>query len=242
MKKIGLIGGMSWESTELYYRNINNEIKKLLGGHNSAELVMESVNFEIIKNYQHENNWEAAADVLVKCAKNLEMADAKFILICTNTMHKVADVIADSVSIPVVHLADATAEKIIEAGYKTVGFLGTRFSMEDDFYTGRLENKYGLNVRIPNQIDRQFIHKVIYEELCLGKILDSSRTEYLRIIKDLHDGGAQCVIEGCTEIVMLVDQTHTDIPLFDTTRIHAQVAAAMAVENCLSIYKKTEKT
>lgn len=229
MKKIGLIGGMSWKSTELYYRNINNEIKKLLGGHHSAELILESVDFEVIKNYQYENNWEAAADVLVKCAQNLEKAEAQFLLICTNTMHKVADTIADSVSIPVVHLADATADRIIEAGYKNVGFLGTRFSMEDDFYTGRLEEKYGLNVRIPNRADRQIIHTVIYEELCLGKTLDSSRAQYLRIIDELCESGAECVIEGCTEIVMLVDQSHTDIPLFDTTTIHAQVAAKMSV-------------
>lgn len=222
---------MSWESTELYYRNINNEIKTILGGHHSAELVLESVNFEVIKNYQHDNNWEAAAEVLVKCAQNLERADAEFILICTNTMHKVADVIADSVSIPVVHLADATAEKLISNGYTSVGFLGTKFSMEDDFYVGRLREKYGLHVEIPNEVDRNYIHNVIYNELCLGKIVDSSREEYLRIMNDLYDSGVQCIIEGCTEIVMLVDQRHTEIPLFDTTMIHAQVAAQIAVGN-----------
>lgn len=231
MKKIGLIGGMSWESTELYYRNINTEIKKLLGGHHSAELVLESVNFEAIKNYQHEGDWEAAAEILVKCAQNLEKVNADFILICTNTMHKVADVVANAVSIPVVHLADATAQKILEAGYSQVGFLGTKFSMEDDFYTGRLTDKYGLRVHIPNEADRETIHQVIYDELCLGKVLDSSRAEYLRIMHGLIEAGAQCIIEGCTEIVMLVKQEHTDIPLLDTTMIHAQIAANMAVGN-----------
>ena len=229
MKKIGLIGGMSWESTELYYRNINTEIKKLCGGHHSAELALESVNFEVIKNYQHEGNWEAAAKILVKCAQNLEKVNADFILICTNTMHKVADVVADSVAIPVVHLADATAQKILESGYSHVGFLGTKFSMEDDFYTGRLTENYGLHVHTPREADRNIVHRVIYEEFGLGEVLDSSRAEYLRIMKDLQDAGAQCIIEGCTEIVLLVDQTHTDIPLFDTTMIHAQVAAKMAV-------------
>jgi len=229
MKKIGLIGGMSWESTELYYRNINTEIKALLGNHHSATLALESVDFEVIKNFQHEGNWQAAAQILIRCAQNLEKVDAEFILICTNTMHKVADVVADSVAIPVVHLADATAEKIVEAGFTDVGFLGTKFSMEDDFYTGRLKDKYGLNIRIPNEADRNIVHQIIYDELCLGMVKDASRAEYLRIMTDLQSAGAQCIIEGCTEIVMLVNQTHTDIPLLDTTMIHAQLAAKMAV-------------
>ena len=230
MKKIGLIGGMSWESTELYYRNINNEIKKLMGGHHSAKLVLESVDFEEIKNYQHDNDWDAATDVLVECARNLEKAGAGFVLICTNTMHKVAPAIADSVNIPLVHLADATAERIKESGFDTVGFIGTKFSMEDSFYIGRLKEKYGLTVEIPNQNDRSYIHNVIYDELCLGKVLDSSRNEYLRIMQDLYSRGVDCIIEGCTEIVMLVDQSHTDIPLLDTTMIHAQEAAKIAIE------------
>jgi len=231
MKKIGLIGGMSWESTELYYRNINTEIKALLGKHHSAELALESVDFEVIKNYQHEGDWEAAAEILIQCAKNLEKVDADFILICTNTMHKVADVVADSVAIPVIHLADATAEIIKDAGYTDVGFLGTKFSMEDDFFTGRLKDKYGLNVLIPNEADRNIVHQVIYDELCLGTVNDSSRVEYLRIMAGLQDAGAQCIIEGCTEIVMLVNQSHTDVPLLDTTMIHAKLAAKMAVGN-----------
>jgi aspartate racemase len=229
MKKIGLIGGMSWESTELYYRNINTEIKNILGGHHSAKLVLESVDFEIIKNYQHDNNWEAAATELVQCAKNLEKVGAEFVLICTNTMHKVAPEISESIEIPVIHLADATAERIKSSGFTRVGFLGTKFSMEDEFYVGRLRDKYGLTVEVPNEEDRKIIHNVIYDELCLGQVLESSRVEYLRIMDELHLRGVECIIEGCTEIVMLVDQTHTEIPLFDTTMIHAQEAAKIAV-------------
>ena len=228
VKKIGLIGGMSWESTELYYRNINTEIKRILGRHHSAKIVLESVDFEEIKNFQHNNDWESAADVLVQCAKNLESCGAEFVLICTNTMHKVAPAISNSIGIPVLHLADATAERIKASGYNKVGFLGTKFSMEDDFYIGRLKQEHGLIVEVPNAQDRNYIHKVIYDELCLGEIKDSSRKEYLRIMEDLHSRGAQCIIEGCTEIVLLVNQSHTTIPLFDTTMIHAEAAAKMS--------------
>ena len=154
MKKMGLIGGMSWESTELYYRKINTEVKNLLGGHHSAKLVLESVDFQDIKDMQFRNDWESAAKALIQCAKNLEKSDADFIVICTNTMHKVAPQISGAVDIPIIHLADATAEKIIESGYTKVGFLGTKFSMEDDFYIGRLKRKYGLDVLIPNEKDR----------------------------------------------------------------------------------------
>jgi len=228
MKKIGLIGGMSWESTELYYRNINTEIKRILGGHHSAELVLESVDFEVVKHLQHDNDWEGAATILATCAKNLENAGAEFVLICTNTMHKVAPQVSSAISIPLLHLADATADRIVQAGYTTVGFMGTKFSMEDEFYVGRLKEQYGLNVIIPNETDRAFVHKVIYDELCLGEISDSSRAEFLAIMQRMHDSGAQCIIEGCTEIVLLVDQSHTDIPLLDTTMIHTQEAAKLA--------------
>lgn len=229
MKKIGLIGGMSWESTELYYRNINTEIKNLLGGHHSARIILESVDFQGIKDMQHRGDWDSATKELIDCAKNLEKSDADFILICTNTMHKVSPQISDAVNIPIIHLADATAEKIIEAGYKKVGFLGTKFSMEDDFYTGRLKNKHKLEVFVPNGNDRNIVHDVIYDELCLGKVLNESRLEYLRIIDGLRSKGAECIIEGCTEIVMLIDQSHTDIPVFDTSMIHAQKAAQLAI-------------
>lgn len=228
MKKIGLIGGMSWESTELYYRNINTEIKRMLGGHHSAKLALESVDFEKIKQLQNEGRWAEAGAVLSQSAKHLENAGADFVLICTNTMHKVEPIVSKSISIPVVHLADVTAERIALAGFKNVGFLGTKFSMEDDFYVGRLREKYGLQVSVPNEQDRDYIHRVIYSELCLGQVLDSSRHEYLRIMNELFEDGAECIIEGCTEIVMLVDQTHTEIPLFDTTQIHAEAAAKLA--------------
>jgi len=228
MKKIGLIGGMSWESTELYYRNINTEIKKLLGGHHSARIILESVDFHDIKEMQHRGDWSAAAEVLVGCAKNLEKSGADFILICTNTMHKVAPLISVNVDIPIVHLADATAEKIVEARYSTVGFLGTKFSMEDDFYVGRLKDKYNLTVLVPDEEDRNYVHDVIYNQLCLGDIRSESRDEFLLIMDKMREKGADCIVEGCTEIVMLVDQSHTDIPMFDTTAIHAQKAAILA--------------
>ena len=228
MKKMGLIGGMSWESTELYYRNINTEIKNILGGHHSARMILESVDFHDIKEMQHRGEWEAAAEALVECAKNLEKSGADFIMICTNTMHKVAPTISEAVTIPIIHLADATAEKIIEAGHSTVGFLGTKFSMEDDFYIGRLREKYNLEVFVPDEKDRNIVHDVIYNQLCLGDVRVESRIEYLRIMDELHNRGAECIIEGCTEIVMLVDQSHTNIPLFDTTVIHAQKGALLA--------------
>ena len=228
MKKMGLIGGMSWESTELYYRNINTEIKNILGGHHSARMILESVDFHDIKEMQHRGEWEAAAEALVECAKNLEKSGADFIMICTNTMHKVAPTISEAVTIPIIHLADATAEKIIEAGHSTVGFLGTKFSMEDDFYIGRLREKYNLEVFVPDEKDRNIVHDVIYNQLCLGDVRVESRIEYLRIMDELHNRGAECIIEGCTEIVMLVDQSHTNIPLFDTTMIHAQKGALLA--------------
>ncbi|MDN3651026.1 aspartate/glutamate racemase family protein [Reinekea marina] len=229
MKKIGLIGGMSWESTELYYRQINELTKQALGGHHSARLVLDSLDFHPVMEMQHQNNWQGTADVLVESAKNIERAGADFILICTNTMHKVAPEVDAAVGIPLLHLADATAQAIINDGHTTVGFLGTKFSMEDDFYIGRLKEKYGLTVITPNKTDRELVHKVIYEELCLGQINDQSREQYIRIIQALADQGAQCVIEGCTEIAMLVNQSHTPVKLYDTTAIHAQMAVEFAL-------------
>ena len=229
MKKIGLIGGMSWESTELYYRKINEAVKHRLGGHHSAKLVLDSVDFHSVMEMQHEGNWQGTADVLIESAKNIERAGADFLLICTNTMHKVAPDVMAAVNIPLLHLADATAERIVSDGHKTVGFLGTKFSMEDDFYVGRLREKYGLDVITPNKADREIVHQIIYDELCLGKVDDNSRSEFLRIINDLALSGAQCVIEGCTEIVLLVNQSHTDIKLYDTTAIHADMAVNLAL-------------
>ncbi len=229
MKTIGLLGGMSWESTELYYRWINEGIKKKLGGLHSARIAMVSVDFQEIEALQHEQKWDEAGDALAKAAQQIEAAGADFLLICTNTMHKVAPQIGQAINIPILHLADATAERIKTKGMKTVGLLGTNFTMEQAFYKGRLIEQHGLNVIVPSATDRQIVHRIIYNELCLGIVKEESRQEYLRIMQQMHKDGAEGVIEGCTEIVMLVQQAHTDIPLFDTTAIHAEAAVAKAL-------------
>ncbi len=229
MKTIGLLGGMSWESTELYYRLINEGVKAKLGGLHSAKIAMVSVDFQEIEEMQHQGNWGAAGQTLAQAAKQVEAAGADFLLICTNTMHKVAPEIQAAISIPVLHLADATARRIKDAGINTIGLLGTNFTMEQEFYKGRLL-QHGLNVLVPPKEDRDIVHKIIYGELCLGQVKDDSRQAYLRIMNDLRDQGAEGVIEGCTEIVMLVKQQHTDIPLFDTTSIHAEEAVAQALK------------
>lgn len=230
MKTIGLLGGMSWESTELYYRLINEGIKAQLGGLHSARIALVSVDFQEIEEMQHQGNWHAAGQTLAHAAQQVEAAGADFLLICTNTMHKVAPQIQDALSIPVLHLADATANRIKATGMKTIGLLGTNFTMEQDFYRGRLVEKHGLNVVVPKKADRDIVHNIIYDELCLGTVKDASRKEYLRIMEDLRARGAEGIIEGCTEIVMLVQQQHTDIPLFDTTSIHAQEAVLKAIK------------
>lgn len=229
MTTIGLLGGMSWESTELYYRWINEGIKKKLGGLHSARIAMVSVDFQEIEALQHEQKWDEAGAVLAKAAQQVEAAGADFLLICTNTMHKVAAQIERAIHIPILHLADATAERIKEKGMKTVGLLGTNFTMEQDFYKGRLIDKHGLNVMVPSATDREIVHRIIYDELCLGIVKEESRQEYLRIMQEMHAEGAEGIIEGCTEIVMLVQQKHTKIPLFDTTAIHAEAAVAKAL-------------
>ena len=229
MKTIGLLGGMSWESTELYYRWINAETRRLLGGLHSAPIAMVSVDFQPIEELQHRGDWAAAGAILSDKALQVEAAGADFLLICTNTMHHVADRVQAAISIPLLHIAEATAGRIKQAEMDTIGLLGTKFTMEQDFYKGRLEQK-GINVLVPSEKDRDIVHRVIYEELCLGNVRDSSRKEYLRIIDQLHAAGAQGVIEGCTEIVMLVQQAHTPVPLFDTTAIHAQQAVTEALK------------
>lgn len=229
MKTIGLLGGMSWESTELYYRWINQETKKALGGLHSAPIAMVSVDFHEIERLQHDGDWTAAAAVLSKKARQVEAAGADFLLICTNTMHKVADQIESAINIPLLHLADTTAIRIKKAGMRSIGLLGTKFTMEQGFYKDRLE-QHGLKVLVPPSQDRETVHRIIYDELCLGKTEADSRAEYLRIIEDLVAAGAAGVIEGCTEIVMLVQQSHTSVPLFDTTAIHAQAAVAEALK------------
>jgi len=230
MKTIGLLGGMSWESTALYCQWINEYIRERLGGFHSAKIAMVSVDFHDIELLQRNKQWEEAGEVLGKSARQVEAAGADFLLICTNTMHKVAPQIEAAIHIPLLHIADATAEQIKKQGMKTIGLLGTHFTMEDEFYAGRLLDLHGLNVLIPSEDDRKIVHRVIFEELVLGLVKDESRNEFLRIMDALQAQGAEGVIEGCTEIVMLVQQTHTDIPLFDTTAIHVKKAVEMALE------------
>ena len=228
MKTIGLLGGMSWESSIGYYKDINQGVKNALGGLHSAKIVMYSVDFDPIEKLQHKDDWQGTAKILSEAAKSIELAGADFLLICTNTMHKVAPQIEESINIPILHIADATAEVIVNKGIKTVGLLGTAFTMEQHFYKGRLEDNYGLTVLTPNETDRKIIHNVIYKELCLGETTQASKAEYLRIINTLANQGAEAVILGCTEIGMLVNQTDTEITLLDTTYIHAKKAVEWA--------------
>ncbi|MEO0868962.1 MAG: aspartate/glutamate racemase family protein, partial [Cyanobacteria bacterium J06642_11] len=205
-------------------------IKTALGGLHSAKIAMYSVDFEPIEQLQHAGDWEGTAKILSEAAQNIQAAGADFLLICTNTMHKVAPEIEAAIQIPLLHIADATAEKLVADGIKSVGLLGTSFTMEQDFYKGRLTKNYGLQVLVPNDHDRDIIHQVIYQELCLGKLEPNSKTEYLRVIEALAAEGAETIILGCTEIGMLVQQSDTDVPLLDTTVIHA----AKAVDYALS--------
>lgn len=228
MKTIGLLGGMSWESTLDYYRAINQGVQKMLGGLHSARIVMVSVDFEPIEKLQRAGDWEGTAGILSEAARNVQAAGADFLLVCTNTMHKVAPEIEAAVRIPLLHIADATAEILVRDGIKSVGLLGTAFTMEQDFYKGRLIGNYGLEVLVPDENDRRMVHNVIYQELCLGKIEPESRAEYLRIIDALASQGAEAVILGCTEIGMLVKQADTGVRLLDTTAIHAAKAVAYA--------------
>ncbi|MGD8753911.1 MAG: aspartate/glutamate racemase family protein [Anaerolineales bacterium] len=230
MKTIGLLGGMSWESTTLYYRLINEGIKKRLGGLHSAKIVMVSLDFQEIEDLQERGEWDQAGVVLSEAAQQIEAAGADTLLICTNTMHKVAPQVEKSISIPLLHIADATAQRIKANGLRRVGLLGTKFTMEQDFYYGRLVQVHGLEVITPSEEERELVHQVIFDELCLGVVRDSSRQAYLRIMENLREAGAQGIIEGCTEIVMLVKQEHTDIPLFDTTEIHAEAAVEAALK------------
>lgn len=229
MKTIGLIGGMSWESTVGYYREINERVKTSLGGLHSAKLVLHSVDFDPIEKLQRSGNWADTAEILIEAAKSVESAGADFLLICTNTMHKVASEIERSINIPLLHIADATAQVLVEDGIKKVGLIGTAFTMEQAFYKSRLFEHYGLEVIIPNETDRKLVHDIIYNELCLGDIKDSSRQEYLRIVSDLSESGAEAVILACTEISMLISQQHTNIRLYDTTAIHAAKAVEWAI-------------
>ncbi len=229
MKTIGLMGGMSWQSTVGYYRAINEGVNQALGGWHSGRIVMHSVDFDPINKLQHEDDWDGTATILAAAAQSIEAGGADFLVICTNTMHLVAPKIEAAIGIPILHIADATAEVLLAAGVGTVGLLGTAFTMEKDFYKGRLAEKFGLKVVTPNAADRKVVHDVIYQELCQGEFRADSRAEYLRIIDDLAQQGAEAVILGCTEIGMLVKQTDTEVMLCDTTAIHAAKAVAFAL-------------
>lgn len=229
MKTIGLIGGMSWESTQGYYRIINEGVKRELGGLHSAQIALYSVDFEPIEQLQHQGDWDGTAEILCQAAQSVAAAGADFLLICTNTMHRVAPQVEAAINIPLLHIADATAEQLLAAGVRTVGLLGTAFTMEQAFYKGRLADHYGLEVVVPNAEDRALVHRVIYQELCLGQVEAASKAEYLRIIDALVEQGAEAVILGCTEIGMLVDQSDTAVKLFDTTAIHAEAAVSRAL-------------
>jgi aspartate racemase len=229
MKTIGLIGGMSWESSIEYYRIINETIQAKLGGLHSAKSIMVSVDFAEIEALQHQGKWAEAAQMLSEAAKSLEEGGADFIVLCTNTMHKVADEVQAKVNIPLLHIADATAQLVKDSGMDKVGLLGTRFTMEEEFYKGRLAQKYGLTVIVPNAQERETVHRVIYEELVTGKIEQDSKEKYMRIMEQMVEQGAEGIILGCTEIGLLVQQQDSDVPIFDTTRIHAEAAVQHAL-------------
>ncbi len=228
MKTIGLIGGMSWESTVTYYQVINEVIKEELGGFHSAKCLLYSVDFHEIEECLTSGNWERAADILKDAALRLERGGADFVMICTNTLHKVADIVQAGISVPILHIAEVTATELKEHGINRVALLGTKYTMEQDFYKERLRNN-GITVIIPEETDRERMNTIIFQELCLGVISEASKREYLRIIDDMMASGAQGIILGCTEIGLLIGQSDTDAPLFDTTVIHGKRAAMYAI-------------
>lgn len=229
MRTIGMIGGMSWESTLVYYRIINEAVRERLGGLHSAKSILYSVDFAEIEALQHMGRWDAAQAILVEAARSLVRAGADLVIICTNTMHKLADGVAAGIVVPLLHIADPTADAVLAAGMDTVALLGTRFTMEEEFYRKRLEDRYRLRVLIPDAVQRQTVHDTIYTELCLGRIREGSRKAYLRIIEDLVERGAQGIILGCTEIGLLVRAESCPVPVFDTARIHAEAAVTAAL-------------
>lgn len=231
LKTIGMLGGMSWESTAIYYRALNEGVKSALGGLHSARIVMVSVDFDDIEKLQHADDWDSTAVILADAAKSIEDGGADFLIICTNTMHKVVPQIEKRLSIPILHIADATAERLQKDGIQRVGLLGTRFTMEQQFYKNRITENYGMDVIVPNKKERDEVHHIIYQELCLGIINELSRTRYLQIIERLKERGAEAVILGCTEIALLVQQRDTSLPLYDTTAIHAEQAVLLALSN-----------
>ncbi len=229
MKTIGLIGGMSWESTQLYYRQINQGIRQQLGGLHSAQILLHSVDFAPIEALQHAGDWDATAKILSQAARSLEAGGADFFLICANTMHKVADKVEKAVNIPLLHITDATARVLLADNNSRIGLLGTAFTMEQSFYKGRLSQQHGIEVLVPDARDRETMHNIIYQELCLGMVKPASKKTCLQIIERLQQRGVEGVILGCTEICMLVDQADTGIKLYDTTEIHALQAVDYAI-------------
>ncbi len=229
MKLIGLLGGMSWESTSFYYRIMNEAVKEKGGGLHSAKCLLYSMDFAEIAQCQKSGEWEKAAAILGEAAQKLEQAGASCLVICTNTMHRIADQVQEAISIPLLHIADTTADAILARGVKKVGLLGTSFTMEQTFYKDRLR-EYGLDVMIPAEKDREIVHRIIYEELCLGEIKEESKKQYLRIIDNMIQQGAEGIILGCTEITLLIHEQDTTVPLFDTTYLHAMRAVEYAMD------------
>jgi len=229
VKRIGLLGGMSWESSIEYYRFVNEATRDRLGGLHSADCIMRSVDFADIEELQRSGDWDEAGRVLAREAQSLESAGAELLVLCTNTMHKVADSITAATEVPLVHIADTTAHAIKAAGLQTVGLLATGYTMEQDFYVGRLRDKHGLAVIVPEPDDRALVHRVIYDELCVGVVRDDSRAEYRRVMARLVERGAQAILLGCTEIELLVGPEDASVPTFDTTRLHAERAVDLAL-------------
>ncbi len=230
MKKIGMLGGMSWESSATYYKLLNEEIKKRLGGLHSAKIILSSVDFEEIEKFQHSSLWDETAKILSNEAKAIENAKADFLIICTNTMHKVVPQIEENIKIPILHIADSTGKALKKDGIKKVALLGTKFTMREDFYKNRIEEKFGIKVVIPNEEEQDIIHEVIYKELCLGKCIKISRNKYIKIIKRLEEEHeCEAVILGCTEISMIIKQGYVDIPIYDTTTLHVFDAVDFAL-------------
>ena len=230
MKTLGMLGGMSWESTQLYYQLINRGINKKLGGLHSAKIILNSVDFDEIEKLQHEGAWERMGILLADAAYSIEKAGAEGLIICTNTMHRLVPDISKHTAIPIIHIADATAQRLVADGVTKVGLLGTAFTMEQDFYKGRLSEKFGLEVLIPEAPQREQVHRIIYDELCLGITQETSRDYYSEVIRGLAEQGAQAVILGCTEIGLLVSQTESVLPVYDTTQIHAEAAVDWMLE------------
>jgi len=230
MKTIGLIGGMSWESSQEYYRIINKTVKEKLGGLHSAKIILYSVDFEEVEKLQHQEKWDRLTELMIDAAKRVEKFGADFVLLCTNTMHKMANEVQNNIKIPLLHIADATAEKIKAKDLKKIGLLGTKFTMEEYFYKGRLAEKYSLDVIIPAEKERLIVHDIIYNELCLGYLKQSSKEQFKKIIQNFVANGAEGIILGCTEIPLLIKQEDAEVELFDTTLIHARAAVKLALK------------